>query len=494
MATSETSNSAESTLLAGAPRPTGGAFLRSPLAAVAAAALLVCAARPAAAQLSQDQGAAGEQNTEPPPPDPLEPGADQPPGPPLPAGESQWAGDDNSEFGKEVAPDGEGDAYTRGYQDGKEDGQRDALAEPTHGPTMSDFHQSMDQSGSWEQTQEYGTVWRPAVEQGWRPYTYGNWVYTSYGWTWASTEPWGWATFHYGRWVLLGSVWAWIPGRIWAPAWVSWRWGGGYAGWAPLGPRGTIYWHSSGWWTLVEQRHFLHPIRTVMVPEDRHPSIFAQAHPVRPIYGRVGGPTRTWVGGAVGRPITPTRVETVSHPGQAQTQSGGILRIFAPQSKPIPARPAAQGNGGNGNTGRPSTPPWAPHPGWGRPGSTPPIRNPSATPNASPNPGHAPNPTPGHPPQNRTPWPEPRPNTAPRAEPHGSAQPQNNGVPVQGHQVAPGGTPTHFGGVAIHPAGQPPQPRPTAQPRVNPQPAPRPVPTPAPAPHPKPEHEKEKKK
>jgi hypothetical protein len=31
-------------------------------------------------------------------------------------------------------------------------------------------------------------------------------------------------------------TWVWIPGIEWAPAWVSWRVGGGYIGWAPLAP------------------------------------------------------------------------------------------------------------------------------------------------------------------------------------------------------------------------------------------------------------------
>src|SRR5262249_25433752 len=35
--------------------------------------------------------------------------------------------------------------------------------------------------------------------------------------------------------------WAWIPGRVYAPAWVSWRVGdAGYIGWAPMPP--AWYW------------------------------------------------------------------------------------------------------------------------------------------------------------------------------------------------------------------------------------------------------------
>ncbi len=88
------------------------------------------------------------------------------------------------------------------------------------------------------QTNDYGYVFQPNVtDPNWAPYTDGHWVYTDDGWTWASDEPWGWATYHYGRWVNLdGTGWVWVPGYTWAPAWVSWRYGGDYCGWAPLPP------------------------------------------------------------------------------------------------------------------------------------------------------------------------------------------------------------------------------------------------------------------
>ena len=71
----------------------------------------------------------------------------------------------------------------------------------------------------------------------WRPYTNGHWIYTDAGWTWISDEPFGWATYHYGRWIRLrGFGWVWVPGEQWAPAWVSWRKGNDYVGWAPLPP------------------------------------------------------------------------------------------------------------------------------------------------------------------------------------------------------------------------------------------------------------------
>jgi hypothetical protein len=95
--------------------------------------------------------------------------------------------------------------------------------------------------GNWYQVADYGYVWQPdaATSADWRPYTDGYWAYTDVGWTWISYEDFGWATYHYGRWVRLEDYgWCWVPGYEWGPAWVSWRTGGNYIGWAPLPPEG----------------------------------------------------------------------------------------------------------------------------------------------------------------------------------------------------------------------------------------------------------------
>jgi hypothetical protein len=105
------------------------------------------------------------------------------------------------------------------------------------------FHDSLAPYGDWVERGRFGIVWAPRyVEHGWRPYTRGHWVYTDYDWTWVSDEDWGWATDHYGRWYLDPvEGWLWIPGDEWAPAWVAWRHGGGYVGWAPLPPEVDVF-------------------------------------------------------------------------------------------------------------------------------------------------------------------------------------------------------------------------------------------------------------
>src|SRR5437764_5558625 len=103
------------------------------------------------------------------------------------------------------------------------------------------FYDSLGSGGSWVELGDYGYCWQPsvAVSTGWQPYSDGYWAYTDLGWTWVSDEDFGWATYHYGRWVRLRDRgWFWVPGREWGPAWVSWRTGGDYVGWAPLPPRG----------------------------------------------------------------------------------------------------------------------------------------------------------------------------------------------------------------------------------------------------------------
>jgi hypothetical protein len=104
------------------------------------------------------------------------------------------------------------------------------------------FYNNLGNDGSWVELANYGYAWQPSVaisNTGWRPYADGYWAYTDVGWTWVSYEDFGWATYHYGRWVRLRERgWFWVPGYEWGPAWVSWRTGGDYVGWAPLPPRG----------------------------------------------------------------------------------------------------------------------------------------------------------------------------------------------------------------------------------------------------------------
>ncbi len=127
----------------------------------------------------------------------------------------------------------------------------------------ADFRAPLVPIGTWVSVGAYGQCWRPAsVAVEWRPYCSGHWVWTDCGWYWETDEPWAWACYHYGCWVYDPTYfWIWVPGVQWAPAWVSWRVGGGYIGWAPLAPPGIRVTVSGPQFVFVESGRFTEPIQ-----------------------------------------------------------------------------------------------------------------------------------------------------------------------------------------------------------------------------------------
>ncbi|HTH46513.1 MAG TPA: DUF6600 domain-containing protein [Candidatus Limnocylindria bacterium] len=112
-------------------------------------------------------------------------------------------------------------------------------------PDAAYFYQELSPYGHWLMAEDNQWYWQPTVvvtSPAWRPYSdAGHWVSSDTGWYWSSDYPWGWAAFHYGRWQLHPHFgWIWLPDREWGPAWVVWRNGGDYCGWAPL-PPGAIF-------------------------------------------------------------------------------------------------------------------------------------------------------------------------------------------------------------------------------------------------------------
>ena len=108
------------------------------------------------------------------------------------------------------------------------------------------FYDPLAPYGTWLDVAGYGPCWQPSVvmvNPGWQPYCDGGrWIYTDCGWYWMSGYSWGWAPFHYGRWFRHRHYgWCWMPGNTWGPAWVCWRHGGNYCGWAPLPPAAVYH-------------------------------------------------------------------------------------------------------------------------------------------------------------------------------------------------------------------------------------------------------------
>jgi len=196
------------------------------------------------------------------------------------------------------------------------------------------FVEPLSPYGQWTEVDGYGRVWVPAVSYGWRPYYYGHWELTEWGWTFVSSDPWGWAAYHYGRWNwALGVGWYWIPGRQWAPAWVSWRYGGGYVGWCPLGPRGVVFGYSHPGWVAVGEAHFTQPVFRVAITGRAAAGIIRAAPPLRGpnvvvARGGVFGPPVARISVATGHPVTVVparRAIAVAH-AQAVAARPGVVR------------------------------------------------------------------------------------------------------------------------------------------------------------------------
>jgi hypothetical protein len=269
------------------------------------------------------------------------------------------------------------------------------------GPPVSftTFQQPLAAYGDWVTVGTYGTVWRPWVPAGWRPYLYGRWEWTTEGWLWVSDEPFGWATFHYGRWTFdRGLGWLWVPGYQWAPAWVNWRYSGDVVGWAPLAPGFSLYVTSYAfvdfWWTFVPTVSFCGvPVHGVAYAPSYARHWYGATRPAppspgyhggsRPPPGRLappawGGPSPRLVEERAGRPLSPVRIVPAAAPGHDRARPGEI-GVYRPEARPYPgsggrgpgaASPPGRGGGLNDGSprggGRGTAP--VPAPGYGQRG------------------------------------------------------------------------------------------------------------------------------
>jgi hypothetical protein len=225
---------------------------------------------------------------------------------------------------------------------------------PPAGQDVADeqvFYERLSPYGHWEYVPDYGRVWVPAVAPGWRPYVYGRWMLTEWGWTWVSDDPWAWAAYHYGTWGFTGGVgWFWVPGRVWAPAWVTWRWGFGYCAWAPIGPRGFVgFGFRHPGWVAVRAEHFTQPIPVHVVAVQQTGVIVQRASPLAgpratPSRGVAFGPPVAQVASATGQTLRPVSARGVVGPRPQWARSGGT------------AAPGARATGSPGQSARAQSP------------------------------------------------------------------------------------------------------------------------------------------
>ena len=240
--------------------------------------------------------------------------------------------------------------------------------------TYQQFYNDLSPYGDWINYGNYGYAWVPSMSN-FRPYyTNGYWVYTDYGWTWVSNYNWGWAPFHYGRWMNdMRYGWVWIPGNEWAPAWVTWRGGGNYYGWAPLGPGmsindnfGSISYND---WTFVPRNYITsHNLNRYYVNQSRNVTIINNTTIINTTSPRNSNGTRSAnyhpgppvreIEQSTGTRIRRYNLETTNKPGETRVSNNSI-RVFRPainqqSSNSSNVRPERVTNAGQ-NQERPST-------------------------------------------------------------------------------------------------------------------------------------------
>jgi hypothetical protein len=231
-----------------------------------------------------------------------------------------------------------------------------AAAENNMGVSFQVFYDELSPYGDWVKDARYGYIWLPAVRNDFHPYgSQGHWVMTEYGNTWVSEYDWGWAPFHYGRWYFddYFQSWAWIPGYEWGPAWVNWRSGGGYYGWAPLGPGVSINVNvgiPSFHWVFIPNRHIHHQYAyRYYTPSKNKVKIYNNTTIINNtvVYNNhnyIGGPQRREVEKVTRRVVPVYKVQSSNAPGRAAV-SRNEVNIYRPQvqesrERTVEARPS----------------------------------------------------------------------------------------------------------------------------------------------------------
>ncbi len=207
--------------------------------------------------------------------------------------------------------------------------------------TYQTFYDELSPYGRWIDYPNYGYVWVPDAGPDFRPYSSnGHWVWTDdYEWMWVSDYDWGWGPFHYGRWEedpYYG--WIWVPGYEWSPAWVAWRDGGDYYGWAPLRPGINIsinfnigsYSPPYNYWCFAPRRYITSPRiydycvdRRQNVTIINYTTIIINNNRYNSNYGFRSGPSRYDAERYCGR-INPVRFRDSYSPGRTQFRNNEV--------------------------------------------------------------------------------------------------------------------------------------------------------------------------
>ncbi|MEQ1678710.1 MAG: DUF6600 domain-containing protein, partial [Chitinophagaceae bacterium] len=208
------------------------------------------------------------------------------------------------------------------------------------------FYDELSPHGQWVDYPNYGYVWVPDAGPDFRPYsTNGHWVWTEdYEWMWVSDYDWGWAPFHYGRWEEDNDYgWFWVPGYEWSPAWVAWRDGGDYYGWAPIRPGINIsvnfniggYSPPDNYWCFAPRRYITSPrLFDYCIDRRRNVTIIHQTtiiinnYNYGGNYGFRSGPRRFEAERYIGR-INPVRLRDSYNPGRTTFRNNEV-NVYRP--------------------------------------------------------------------------------------------------------------------------------------------------------------------
>jgi hypothetical protein len=239
-------------------------------------------------------------------------------------------------------------------------------AQPGISVSFQQFYDELSPYGEWVDDPEYGYIWVPNVDPDFQPYaTNGRWVMTDYGNTWVSNYDWGWAPFHYGRWNHNRRFgWTWVPGYEWGPAWVNWRSGGGYYGWAPLGPGMSIGISiniPSNYWVFVPQRYILSPrIHSYYAPRRTVINVYNRTTIINNTYVHnnrtyVTGPRRNEIQRITRSSVPVHRITNASRPGSGRVK-GRSVEIYRPNvTRSDQARPGRVASTNDIRSNRPSS-------------------------------------------------------------------------------------------------------------------------------------------
>ena len=340
----------------------------------------------------------------------------------------------------------------------------DAGYQPPPAEVITTYQTDLNPYGHWISDPTYGQCWVPNdTPPGWQPYTVGHWVNSDDGWTWVSDGDevdWGPVVYHYGCWNQSSGGWCWVPGTTWAPAWVAWREGGGYCGWAPLPPQCAFNSNISP--ALVDRycppnqfiycnEQYINAPRVDQHIERNNVTIINQTTNITNInitnnHVVNRGVAVANVEHATGRPVEKVAMATATSADEARqmVRSGKPVMYTPPAVRQAQTqRPAAGGRVANGNPPQrqaqpENNPPRNPAPAVeNRPNNT------AEQPRENPAPPNQPNP---REPQNGRARPAPPPAAAPVVEqrktpPPDSAQPHESEPSVQEKQKPPAESP-----------------------------------------------------